>query len=53
MKRDFESLIRKKNRQKDRKRNWFDDEDYVPSKKDLINQAKRKQKFRRHEDWEA
>jgi len=53
MKREFESFDRKKPRLKNRKRDWFAEEDYVPTKKELQNQYKRKQKFRKYEDWEA
>jgi len=53
MKREQDTFDRKKKRQKDRKRGWFDDEGFTPSKKDLQNQYKRKQKYRRLDDWDT
>lgn len=51
MKREVESFGRKKKPQKNKGRGYFDDEGYNPSKKDLLNQYKRKQKHRNNQDW--
>jgi hypothetical protein len=51
MKRE-QDAFRKKGKQKERKRSWFDDEGYSPSKKLLQQQYKRKQKYRNTEDWD-
>lgn len=45
--------FRKKPKQKERKRSYFDDEGFSPSKKVLQQQYKRKQKHRNTDDWDA
>jgi hypothetical protein len=41
---------RKPNR--DKKRNFFDDDGYTPNKKEILNQYKRKQKHRNIQNWD-
>jgi hypothetical protein len=54
MKREQDTFDRsKKKRQKERKRSWFDDDGFNLSKKDLQNQYKRKQKYRKLDDWDT
>lgn len=51
MKREVESFGRKKKPQKGKSRGYFDDDGYSPSKKDLLNQYKRRQKHKNNQDW--
>jgi hypothetical protein len=53
MKREVESFGRKKKPQKGKNRGYFEDEGFSPSKKDLLSQYKRKQKYRNSQDWES
>lgn len=52
MKRELEPMGRKKKPQKGKNRGYFDDEGFAPSKKDLLNQYKRKQKHKNHQEWD-
>lgn len=52
MKREVEVFGRKKKPQKGKSRGYFDDEGYSPSKKDLLSQYKRKEKYRKPQSWD-
>lgn len=55
MKRETEPNSRNKHRSKqsrEKNKNFFDDDGYVPNKKDSLNQYKRKQKHRNSQDWD-
>lgn len=51
MKRE-QDTFRKKGKQKDRKRSFFDDDGYNPNKKALQQQYKRKEKHRNNTNWD-
>jgi len=52
MKRELEPVGRKKKPQRGQHRGYFDDEGFNPSKKDSLNQYKRKQKHRNNQNWD-